>query len=210
MAASAKFESFWNDLDDQLHECFTQAFPESNLQDLLDGEMDTSSPRQKYALLAKLTQEHIKSVTPTERSSKQATQHLLAMLQDQMGDYAAAEASWRQLEATSDPWRPNLAASYSLAHNLQRQKRHAEAESILRPLTLAIKLQVGEGSQQVIGCVRNLADNVKAQGRADEARGILEVARKLALNLKDEGDKQEHTVAIDEVTRRIETTAGKA
>lgn len=178
MAIGTK-EAFWEGIHANIHNAVNDAILEQALKESLQSD-DTafSNVEQKYAHLKTLAERELEGrrENSTSPESIRSLNHLIGMLQLEMGDYSSAEDIWYQKLIANQPSRPDLAALYYLAFTYEEQGQYREAEALHRALAPLLQWKIGEASPQVLECTRKLATCVFKQGRKDEAKDILHYA----------------------------------
>lgn len=172
--------AFWVGIHDNIHGAFVEAVPEQTLENTLHtDDVELWTLEQKHGHLKSLVERELEARRRNGDNSDSVGRqvHVIGMLQSELGDYSASQATWHHLLVNNHPSRPNLSALYNLAYSFEEQQKHVEAEGMLRAITPLLQWKIGEASPQVLGCIRMLARCIYNQGRADEAKETLELAR---------------------------------
>ncbi|KAH6671751.1 hypothetical protein B0J14DRAFT_80215 [Halenospora varia] len=134
----------------------------------------------------------------------------LAAEHDSRGDSDQAEPVWRgllRIYTKKDPQSPtNLGLTYNLGRSLNMQAKYDEAEPLLKKVLPKLEENLGKESQQVIGCLRELAECVGGLGRLEEARALIEEGKERLSDagaMLSEKEREEYLVLFKGVEMKI-------
>jgi tetratricopeptide (TPR) repeat protein len=120
-----------------------------------------------------------------------------------LGEYASAEATYRELINLAEKPLATLGAQSNLGFVLNKEKKYAEAAAVLRDLLPLMKERFGEDDSRSLGCLRHLMEAVGGQGRVDEALLMNERGMRLVTGMGAE-HKEDEIVAMEGLKVKLE------
>jgi tetratricopeptide (TPR) repeat protein len=171
---------------------------------LRSGPIQADSPLPTF--LAESLNARSKSLGPTAPQTLDTVQ-CLANIYSQQNDLANAEIFYRQALAgflVTGNTRRALGPRYNLGALLNQQGRYVEAVEMLDTALGQLKEVLGEGSQQYVGCLRELMVARAGDGKKQEAERLFEDGRRCIreAHWSDE-DKAEHLKTLEDTRAKI-------
>ncbi|CZR69847.1 uncharacterized protein PAC_19747 [Phialocephala subalpina] len=123
-------------------------------------------------------------------------------------DFVKSEKTWRQLlalklDAQDSKLRSFLGVESNLGFALNKLRKYAEAEEVLRELLPKMQKEFHESDPRLLGCMRHLMEALLGLGRVEDARVLNDEGMKLAVSV-NEAHREAEIESMEEIRMKID------